>query len=324
MLRHCVHASVFALLLSSGGAVFAQSYPMKSIRFIVPFSAGGGADIVARAIAQKLGEATAQQVVVDNRAGAAAIIGMDLAAKAPADGYTMVLGQTGPNSINPALYKKLPYDAAKDFAPVTLTTTYPYVLVVHPSIPARNVKELVALAKSRPGQLSFASAGNGGANHLTAELFKSMAGINMVHVPYKASAPALVDVLGGHVSLMFDPIITAMPHVRLGKLRGMAVTSLKRSAIVSELPTVAETGLPGFESIGWHGVFVPANTPRDVVERLNGLIVKVLQIPEMRTRFAEQGAEPVGDTPQQFGEFLKKDLDKWTAVIRTAGVQADM
>lgn len=324
MLRTCVKVSVLALLSTAAGGVLAQGYPSKSIRFIVPFSAGGGADIVARAIAQKLGESTGQQVLVDNRAGAAAIIGMDLAAKSPADGYTMVLGQTGPNSINPGLYRKLPYDAGRDFAPVTLTTTYPYVLVVHPSIPARNVKELVALAKSRPGQLSFASAGNGGANHLTAELFKSMAGINMVHVPYKASAPALVDVLGGHVSLMFDPIITAMPHVRLGKLRGMAVTSLKRSAIVSELPTVAETGLPGFESIGWHGVFVPANTPRDVVERLNGLIVKVLQIPEMRTRFAEQGAEPVGDTPQQFSEFLKKDLDKWTAVIKTAGVQADM
>jgi tripartite-type tricarboxylate transporter receptor subunit TctC len=322
--RSVACAAVCVAMLAVWGTGNAQSYPSKSIRFIVPFSAGGGADIVARAVAQKLAESTGQQIVVDNRAGAAAIIGMDFAAKAPADGYTMVLGQTGPNSINPGLYKKLPYDAARDFAPVTLTTTYPYVLVVHPSIPARNVKELVALAKARPGQLSFASAGNGGANHLTAELFKNMAGVSMVHVPYKASAPALIDVLGGHVSLMFDPIITAMPHVKLGKLRGMAVTSLKRSAVVAELPTVAETGLPGFESIGWHGIFVPAATPRDIVERLNGLVVKVLQIPEMRTRFAEQGAEPVGDTTQHFAEFLKKDLDKWTSVIKAAGVQAEM
>jgi putative tricarboxylic transport membrane protein len=313
-----------ALLAAIPSDSFAQPYPAKPIRLIVPFSAGGGADIVARAIAQKLGESLGQQVVVDNRTGAAAIIGTEIAAKSAPDGYTIILGQTGPNSINPGLYERLPYDALKDFAPITLTTTYPYVLVVHPSIPAKTVKELIAIAKAKPNQLTFASAGNGGANHLTAELFKSMAGISMVHVPYKASAPALVDVLGGHVSMMFDPTITAIPHVKRGKLRALGVTSLQRSAVAADLPTIAETGLPGFESIGWHGILAPAATPRDIITRLNADIVNVLRAPEMRTRFAEQGAEPVGNTPEQFLEFLKADLAKWAKVIKAAGVRASM
>ena len=303
---------------------YAQAYPVKPIRFIVPFSAGGGADIVARAIAQKLGDALAQQVVIDNRTGAAAIIGTELAAKSAPDGYTLILGQTGPNSINPGLYEKLPYDALRDFAPITLATTYPYVLVVHPSIPAKTVTELIALAKARPNELSFASAGNGAANHLAAELFKSMASIQMVHVPYKASAPALIDVLGGHVSMMFDPIITAMPQAKLGKLRALGVTSLKRTAVAGDLPTFAETGLPGFEAIGWHGILVRAGTPREIIMRLNSELVGVLRAPDIRTRFAEQGAEPVGNTPEQFLEFLKSDLTKWAKVIKAAGVRASM
>ncbi len=303
---------------------FAQTYPAKAVRLIVPFSAGGGADIVARAIAQKLGDALGQQVVVDNRTGAAAIIGTELVAKSVSDGYTLILGQTGPNSINPSLYERLPYDALKDFAPITLATTYPYVMVVHPSIPAKTVKELIALAKSRPNELSFASAGNGAANHLAAELLKSMAGIQLVHVPYKASAPALIDVLGGHVSMMLDPIITAMPHVKTGKLRALGVTSLKRTAVASELPTFAETGLPGFEAIGWHGILAPAGTPREIVMRLNTEIVNVLRNPDIRTRFADQGAEPVGNTPEQFSDFLKSDLAKWAKVIKAAGVRASM
>jgi tripartite-type tricarboxylate transporter receptor subunit TctC len=324
MRHHHTYALLAALAAMLASHATAQSYPAKSVRLIVPFSAGGGADIVARAIAQKLGDALGQQVVVDNRTGAAAIIGTELAAKSAPDGYTLILGQTGPNSINPTLYDKLPYDALKDFAPVTLTTTYPYVLVVHPSIPAKSIKELIALAKARPNQLSFASAGNGGANHLTAELLKSMAGIQMVHVPYKASAPALIDVLGGHVSMMFDPTITALPHVKLGKLRALGVTSLKRTAIAPELPTVAETGLPGFESIGWHGVLAPAGTAREIIARLNKDIINVLRAPDMRARFAEQGAEPVGNTPEQFVEFLKADLAKWAKVIKAAGVRASM
>jgi tripartite-type tricarboxylate transporter receptor subunit TctC len=324
MRHHRTYPLLVALAAMLASDATAQSYPAKSVRLIVPFSAGGGADIVARAIAQKLGDSLGQQVVVDNRTGAAAIIGTELAAKSAPDGYTLILGQTGPNSINPTLYDKLPYDAAKDFAPITLTTTYPYVLVVHPSIPAKSIKELIALAKARPNQLSFASAGNGGANHLTAELLKTMAGIQMVHVPYKASAPALIDVLGGHVSMMFDPTITAMPHVKLGKLRALGVTSLKRTAIAPELPTVAETGLPGFESIGWHGVLAPAGTAREIIGRLNKDIINALRAPDMRARFAEQGAEPVGNTPEQFVEFLKADLAKWATVIKAAGVRASM
>jgi tripartite-type tricarboxylate transporter receptor subunit TctC len=324
MRHHHTYALLAALAAVPASHATAQSYPAKSVRLIVPFSAGGGADIVARAIAQKLGDALGQQVVVDNRTGAAAIIGTELAAKSAPDGYTLILGQTGPNSINPTLYDKLPYDALKDFAPITLTTTYPYVLVVHPSIPAKSIKELIALAKARPNQLSFASAGNGGANHLTAELLKTMAGIQMVHVPYKASAPALIDVLGGHVSMMFDPTITAVPHVKLGKLRALGVTSLKRTAIAPELPTVAETGLPGFESIGWHGVLAPAGTAREIIARLNKDIINALRAPDMRARFAEQGAEPVGNTPEEFLEFLKADLAKWAKVIKAAGVRASM
>ena len=324
-----IAATLIPALLAAYGAVtscdgLAQPYPAKPVRFIVPFSAGGGADIVARAIGQKLAESLGQQVVIDNRTGAAAIIGMELAARSAPDGYTIILGQTGPNSINPGLYERLPYDAPRDFAPITLTTTYPYVLVVHPAIPARTVKELIALAKAKPNQLTFASAGNGAANHLTAELLKSMAGVSMVHVPYKASAPALIDVLGGHVSMMFDPTITAIPHVKLGKLRALGVTSLKRTAVAPELPTLAETGLPGFESIGWHGILAPAGTPREIVARLHADIVSVLRAPEMRARFAEQGAEPVGNTPEQFLEFLKADLAKWAAVIKAAGVRASM
>ena len=320
-LTTALFAASIAATTTNGNA---QAYPVKPIRFIVPFSAGGGADIVARAIAQKLGDALAQQVVIDNRTGAAAIIGTELAAKSAPDGYTLILGQTGPNSINPGLYEKLPYDVLRDFAPITLATTYPYVLVVHPSIPTKTVTELIALAKARPNELSFASAGNGAANHLAAELFKSMASIQMVHVPYKASAPALIDVLGGHVSMMFDPIITAMPQAKLGKLRALGVTSLKRTAVAGDLPTFAETGLPGFEAIGWHGILVPAGTPREIVMRLNSEIVGVLRAPDIRTRFAEQGAEPVGNTPEQFLEFLKSDLTKWAKVIKAAGVRASM
>jgi tripartite-type tricarboxylate transporter receptor subunit TctC len=318
LLMACVGLS---LLLSDARA---QRYPVKPIRFIVPFSAGGGADIVARAIGQKLSEPLGQQVIIDNRTGAAGIIGTEAAAKSPPDGYTIVLGQTGPNSINPSLYESLPYDASKDFAPITLTTIYPYLLVLHPSVPARNVKELIALAKAQPNQLTFASAGSGGANHLAAELFKTMAHVSMVHVPYKASAPALIDVLGGHVSMMFDPIITSMPQVKVGKLRALAVTSLKRSAIAGDVPTVAETGLPGYEAIGWHGILAPAGTPKEIVAKLNSEIVRILRMPEMRTRFAEQGAEPVGNTPDEFAQFLKLDLEKWAKVVKTAGVRANM
>lgn len=323
---HCARIlkSLFPLLflMPACGTAGAADYPNKPIRLIVPFSAGGGADIVARAVAQKVGESLGQTMVVDNRAGAAAIIGMEAAAKSAPDGYTLVLGQTGPNSINPGLYEKLSYDPVKDFAPVSLLTTYPYVMVVYPEVPVKTVKELIDYAKARPGEVTFASAGTGGANHLAAELFASMAGIKLAHVPYKASAPALVDVIAGHVAMMLDPIITSMPHVRQGKLRALGVSSLKRSPVAPELPALAETGLPGYEAIGWHGVLAPAGTPREIVDKLNTEIVKALRTPEMRARFAEQGAEPVGDTPEQFQAFLKEDLAKWTRVIKAAGVRA--
>ena len=319
-LTTALFAASIAATTTNGNA---QAYPVKPIRFIVPFSAGGGADIVARALAQKLGDALAQQVVIDNRTGAAAIIGTELAAKSAPDGYTLILGQTGPNSINPGLYEKLPYDALRDFAPITLATTYPYVLVVHPSIPTKTVTELIALAKARPNELSFASAGNGAANHLAAELFKSMASIQMVHVPYKASAPALIDVLGGHVSMMFDPIITAMPQAKLGKLRALGVTTLKRAKVAPDVPAINEAGVAGFQVENWQGIVVPAKTPRAIVDRLNREIIKVLAQPAMIDVLNAQGLDPAGNTPAQFDALIRTEIDKWRKLVQAVGIRVD-
>lgn len=299
----------------------AEDYPAKPVRFIVPFSAGGGADIIARAIAQKLGETVGRQIVIDNRTGAAGIIGMQLAAQSAPDGYTIVLGQTGPMSINPWLYKNLPYDPGKDFAPITLTTVYPYVLVVNPSVAATNLKGLIALARSRPNQLSFASAGTGSVNHLAGELFKMMAHISLLHVPYSAGAPAITAVIGGQVSMVFGDMVSVMPFVKSGMLRAIAVTSAKRADIAPDVPTVAEEGLPGYEAIGWHGVLAPSGTSQAIIKKLNAKIVQTLRTPQMRSRLAEQGAEPVGDTPSEFRHFLTADREKWGKVIRDAHIR---
>ncbi|OWT57609.1 Bug family tripartite tricarboxylate transporter substrate binding protein [Candidimonas nitroreducens] len=299
----------------------AENYPAKPIRFIVPFSAGGGADIVARAIAKALGEESSDQIVIDNRTGAAGIIGMQLAAQSAPDGYTIVLGQTGPMSINPWLYKNLSYDPDKDFAPITLTTVYPYVLVVNPSIAATSLKELIALARSRPNQLSFASAGTGSANHLAGELFEMMAHVSLLHVPYNAGAPAITATIGGQVSMVFGDMVSVMPFVKSGMLRAIAVTSAKRAGIAPDVPTLAEAGLPGYEAIGWHGVLAPAGTPDPIINKLNKQIVQALRTPEMRRRLAKQGAEPAGDTPAEFGRFLRADREKWGKVIKSAHIR---
>ena len=301
----------------------AQAWPAKSIRMIIPFPPGGTTDIVGRIAAQKLGEALGQQVVPDNRPGAAGNIGTELVAKAPPDGYTLLTAPGSTLTIHPSLYAKLPFDPLKDFAPITIVAAVPNALVVHPSLPVRNVKELVALAKARPGQLNYASTGAGQSTHLSMELFKTMAGVNIVHVPYKGSAPAVTDLLGGHVSLMFDNMPSALPHVKAGKLRALAVSTTKRSPVTPEVPTVAESGLPGFEVSAWFAVLAPAATPREIVNRAHGILVKALQSSDVRERLSSQGAEPIGNTPEQFTAQMKRDLAKWAKVVRDANIRLD-
>ena len=311
--------SAMAQIPSAGSGA---AYPARSIRVIVGFPPGSGADITARVIGAKAGEALAQQVIVDNRPGAASNIAAELAAKAPADGYTLFIG-TVANTINATLYPRLPFDFARDFAPVVLTTAAPNVLVVHTSVPAKSVKELIALAKIRPGQLNYASAGTGTAPHLSGELFNAMAGVRMVHIPYKGSPPAVTDLLAGEVALMFSPSSTVLPHVKTGRLRALAVTTAARLPSLPELPTVAESGLKGYETITWFGFVAPAKTPQAIVARLNAEIVKVLALPEVRNPFAIQGIEVIGGTPEQFASYIRAEIEKWAQVIRLSGAKAE-
>ena len=297
----------------------AAHYPTKPIRLIVPFPPGGGTDIIARTLGQRLFEAWGQTVVVDNRAGANGIIGSDILAKAKPDGYTLLLA-IATHAINPSLYSKLPYDTARDFAPITQLSEYPFILVVHPAVPAHSAKELIAVAKARPGQLSYASSGNGSGPHLGVELFKTMAQIDMVHVPYKGAGPANIDLLAGQVQVMFNNLLSSLPMIRAGKLRMLAVTSLKRSPAVPELPTISESALPGFAVTGWHSMFAPAGTPPAVIDKIQRGVAAVLQVREVNERLAGEGAQPVGSTPQQFTEFLQAETQKWAKVIRDARV----
>jgi tripartite-type tricarboxylate transporter receptor subunit TctC len=311
------------LWASFAATVVAQTYPAKPLRMVVPFPPGGTTDILGRVAAQKLSEALGQQVIVDNRPGAGGNIGTELVAKSPPDGYTLLTDPGSTLTINPSLFAKLPFDPLKDFAPVTILAAVPNLLVVHPSLPVRNVKELIALARAKPGQLNYASSGAGQSTHLSMELFKSMARVNMIHVAYKGSSPAITDLLGGHVLLMFDNMPSALPHAKAGKLRGIAVSTAKRSPVTPEVPTVAESGLPGFEVSVWFGVLAPAATPREIVERLNGILVKALQSPDVRERLSSQGAEPIGDTPADFTAVMKRDLVKWAKVVKDANIKLD-
>jgi tripartite-type tricarboxylate transporter receptor subunit TctC len=311
--------SALAQITSAG---LGAAYPAKSIRVIVGFPPGSGADITARVIGAKSGEALGQQVIVDNRPGAASNIAAELSAKAPPDGYTLFIG-TVANTINATLYSRLPFDFARDFAPVALTTAAPNVLVVHPSVPAKSVKELVALAKSRPGQLNFASSGTGTAPHLSGELFKAMAGVNLVHIPYKGSPPAVTDLMAGEVALMFSPSSTVLPHVKSGRLRALAVTTASRLPSLPDLPTVAESGLKGYETITWFGFVTPAKTPPAIITRLNAEIVKVLALPDVRNQFEIQGIATIGGTPERFGDYIREEIAKWAKVIRLAGAKAE-
>lgn len=298
-----------------------QTYPAKTIRLIVGSSAGGGGDILARTVAQRLSEALGQPVVIDNRPGAAGNIGAEIVAKAPADGYTLLFAFTG-HVINPGFYAKLPFDTINDFAPVTLLATNQTVLVVHPSLPVQSVRELIALAQARAGKLSMASL-PGSSQHLAGELFKSMAGVDILFVPYKGNGPALNDVLAGHVDMMFNTMTLAQPFIKAGKLRALAVAGEKRSQLMPELPTISETGLPGFSSTGWYGILAPAKTLREVVSRLNQSLVKILAEPELKQRLISTGNEPVGDTPEQFDAFIRSEIPKWAKVIREAHIKAE-
>ena len=310
-------------ILAQHAAAAAEAYPAKPVRFVVAFPPGGGTDIIARSIAQKLAERIAQQVVVDNRPGAGGNIGTDMVAKSAPDGYTLLMGSAGPLAINASLFGKMPFNPIKDLAPVTLAASTPNLLVVHPSLRVASVKELIALAKARPGEIDFASSGHGTPAHLAGELFNSMAGVKMVHVPYKGAAPALADLLGGQVQLMFSTMPPALPHVKDGKLRALAVTSAKRSPAAPELPTVGEIALRGFEANTWHGVVVPAGTPGAIVARLNREIVAILHLPDVVERFSSQGAEALGSTPEEFAAYIKSETLKWAKVVRDSGAKAE-
>lgn len=311
-----------ALFFAAGVDVFAQNYPSKPIRLIVPFSAGGTTDVVARIIAQKLSESIGQQVVVDNRSGANAIIGTELGAKSVPDGYTLVM-IAFPHAINPTLHQKLPYDTLRDFAPVTLATSGPLLLAIHPSIPVTDVKGLIALARAKPGELTSASSGSGSTAHLALALFNHLAGTRIMHIPYKGAGQALNDLLGGHVSMYFSGVLAVLPHVKSGKLKGLAVTTRNRSDAAPAVPTIAETGIPGYEVSGWYGVIAPARTPKETIARLNSEIVGQLRNPDMREKLAAKGAEVVASTPEQFSSYIESEIAKWAKVIKGAGIRAD-
>ena len=312
-----------AALIAFAGSAIAQNWPAKPVRLIVPYPPGGSADILARAIGQKLAEGMGQQVIIDNRPGAGTAIGAEATAKAAPDGYTIMLGTVSSHAINPALTPGLKYDPVKDFAPVSLVASIPFALIVHPSLPAHSVKELVALAKTKPGALNFSSAGTGTSNHLAGELFKSMTGTFMVHIPYKGSAPALNDLIAGQVQLMFDLVLTTAPHVKSGAVRAIAVTGSERSSALPGVPTVAESGVPGYEVSAWFGFFAPAGTPAAIVNALNAETVKAMRLPDLRERLANQGADAVTDTPDQFAAYVKEELGKWTRVVKASGMKAD-
>jgi len=312
-----------ALLALFAAIASAQTYPAKPIRLVVPFPPGGATDILARDVAQKLTEAWGQQVIVDNRPGAGGNIGSELVAKSAPDGYTLEMGTVGTHAINASLYAKMPYDHVKDFAPVILVAGVPNVLVVNPAVPANSVAELIEYAKANPGKLNFASSGNGTSIHLSGELFKVMAGVQMTHVPYKGSAPALQDLLGGQVQLMFDNLPPSLPQIKAGKLRALAVTSVARAPALPDVPTMAEAGLPGYEASSWFGVLAPAGTPPAIVAKLNSEIAKWLATPEAKEKLSKQGANAAGGTPEDFAKHIAAETTKWAKVVKDSGAKID-
>ncbi|HEY3179414.1 MAG TPA: tripartite tricarboxylate transporter substrate binding protein [Casimicrobiaceae bacterium] len=323
LIVHLARSLAAALLVVSAPHALAQAaYPTKPVRLVVPFPAGGTTDLLARAAAQKLSEAWGQQVIVDNRPGAAGNIGAELVAKSAPDGYTLLMGTVGTHAINASLYAKMPYDHVKDFTPVILVAGVPNVLVVNPQVPVNTVPELIAYAKANPGKLNFASSGSGTSIHLSGELFKTMTGVQMTHVPYKGSAPALTDLIGGQVQLMFDNLPSSLAFIKAGKLRAIAVTSTTRAAALPDVPTVADT-VPGFEASSWFGVLAPAGTPRDIVMKINGEIAKWLASPDAKEKLAAQGANVAGGTPEDFTKHIQAETAKWSKVVKESGAKVD-
>jgi tripartite-type tricarboxylate transporter receptor subunit TctC len=321
MYRSVLAAMACGILACSGAE--AQSYPAKPVRWIVPFPPGGGTDLISRTVAQKLTEAWGVQVVAENRPGAGGTLGMEAAVRAPADGYTVVLGQASNVAVAPGLYTKLPYDPGKDLAPVTQVIAAPLVIVSHPSLPARTARELIATARAKPGAITFGSPGNGTIGHLALEMLKTDAKINMLHVPYGGAARAITSLMGGEIVIYGSSLPPAMPLIKGAKLRGLGVTSAKRLPPLPDVPTIAESGVPGFEALNWYGVMVPANTPRDIVTRLHGELVKILKLPDVQNRFAGEGGDVVGNTPDEFGSFIRREIPKWAKVIKAANVKVD-
>jgi tripartite-type tricarboxylate transporter receptor subunit TctC len=300
-----------------------NAYPSRPVRIIVAFPPGQATDQTARAIAQKLSENLGQQFYVENRPGAASIIGSEAAAKSPNDGYTLFMGSSGSLAVNPGMYAKLPYDPIRDFTPISMALKVPFFIVVSPAFPANTVKELVAYLKANPGKVNFGSAGNGASNHLSTELFKSVTGVSMVHVPYKGSPPAVTDLLGGQIGLMFETGPLVLPHVKNGRLKAIAVGSAQRSSAAPELVTVAESGYPGFETVGWAGLLAPTGTPKEIVTRLNVEVVRILGQAELKERFVSLGAELLSSSPEEFGAYIRSETAKWGKVIKDSGVKAD-
>ncbi|MBS1218182.1 MAG: bug3 [Proteobacteria bacterium] len=317
------YKTLFLLMffISALGAAQAQTYPAKTVRLIVPFAAGGSTDIMGRLVAQKLSEAWGQQVIVDNRPGGSTVIGTDIVAKSAPDGHTLLV-TPAPFTIVPSLLKKLPYDPARDFEPITLINTTPLVVVVNPGVPAKNIRELIALAKARPGVLNFGSSGSGGSNHLAGELFNAMANVRIMHVPYKGNAPALTDLIGGHVDIVFNGLTSALQYIKSGRLRALAVTSLKRSAALPEMPTLDESGLKGFQAVAWNGLTGPAGTPRVAVDRAASDIARIMKSPELAAYLQREGSDPVGSTTAEYRAFLTDEIAKWKKVIARAGIKS--
>ena len=321
MMNFHTRTLIAALLLCSGTAIAAE-YPIKPIRLVVPFPAGGPVDITARTLSPRLGDALGQRIIIDNRGGAGGVLGSDIVAKSPADGHTLLLCTTG-NAINVSLVPNLPYDIRRDFAAVSMVAIITSILVVHPSLPVKSVKDLIALAKAKPDALSYASTGNGAPTHLAGELFKSMANVKILHVPYKGAAPAVIDLISGHVQLSFISAPGAMPHVQEGRLRVLAVTNTKRSILLPDIPTISEAGLKGYESEGWHGLFTPAGTPKPAIDRLYREISTLLRDQKINGLLAAGGAEPVGMSPEEFGRKLNLEIEKWAKVVKASGMKVD-
>jgi tripartite-type tricarboxylate transporter receptor subunit TctC len=317
----CLSLCVALATVLATNVALADDYPSRPIRLIVPYAPGGGADAIGRIVAKRVSEIIGQPIVIENRGGGGAILGTEAVKNADPDGYTLLVGQSGPISINPAVYKNLRYDPVKDFAPVTMTTAYPYILVVNARLPAKNLAEFVALVKNKPGEFNYGTTGVGAANHLVTELFSSRAGLKMTHIPYRGTALAVGDLLAGQVTMVFADAVSAMPHIQAGTLRALAVSSKERAAIAPDIPTIAESGYPGFDAIGWHGILAPAKTSPAIVDRLNSEIVKALKDPATKALLETQAMQLVGNTPEEFAAFIKQDIALWQDVARQANVE---